>query len=72
MSDLLILKQQFVDKLSRLKKAMDYADSDNPDKWKWQPTFMEILREVSDIECQLRQSCCIMSDEEIHRTIENL
>lgn len=69
---ILELKEQFIDKLSRLKKAMDYADGDNEDKWKWQPEFVKILTEVNNLEYQLRQSGCEMSDEEIHQLIENL
>jgi len=66
------LKNRFLDTLTRLKKAMDYADSDNADKWKWQPRFCDLLAEMNDLGRQLRQCGCIMSDGEIHQLIENL
>jgi len=68
------LKELFLDKLKAFKKAMDYMDSEASveDKTKWQPRFIKMLAEVNDLEYQLRQSGCEMSDEEIHQLIENL
>lgn len=66
------LKEQFIDKLKQFKKAMDYMDSPASDREKWQPKFCKLLAELNDLEYQLRESGCEMSDEEIHRLIENL
>jgi hypothetical protein len=74
MSNLLALKEQFIDKLKPFKKAMDYMDNSASvaDKVKWQPRFCAMLAELNDLEYQLRQSGCAMPDEEINRLIENL
>ena len=68
------LKELFLDKLKAFKKAMDYMDSpaSTADKTKWQPRFTNMLAELDGLEHQLRQSGCEMSDEEIHRLIENM
>ena len=68
------LKEQFFNKLKAFKKAMDYMDgpASIEDKTKWQPRFCAMLAEMNDLEYQLRQSGCEMSDEEIHQLIENL
>jgi hypothetical protein len=68
------LKQQFLDKLKAFKKAMDYMDgpASIEDKIKWEPRIVQMRKELNDLEYQLRQSGCEMSDEEIHRLIENL
>lgn len=68
------LKQQFIDKLKRFKAGAAYMDgpASVADKDKWQPVFCELLSEINDLIEWLRQSGCQMSDEEIHRLIENL
>ncbi len=69
---ILTLKEQFIDKLTRFKKGCDYADSTDEAKWKWEPELVKLREELNDLEYQLKQSGCEMSEEEIHRTIENL
>lgn len=68
------LKEMFLNKLKAFKKAIDYMDSPASvaDKEKWQPRFTNMLNELNDLEYQLRQSGCEMSDEEIHRLIESV
>jgi chromosome condensin MukBEF ATPase and DNA-binding subunit MukB len=71
---LLKLKEQFIDKLTRFKNGTDFMDSDKPieAKEKWESELVRLREELNDLEYQLRQSGCAMSDEEIHRLIENL
>jgi hypothetical protein len=74
MGDNLKLRQEFISKLKAFKKALDYMDSEasTADKTKWQPRFCRMLKDLNDMEYQLRQSGIVMSDEEIHQLIENL
>jgi len=68
------LKEQFIDKLKKFKKAMDYMDSeaDTAEKEKHQKRFCSMLADLNKMECQLRQSGYTMPDEEISRMIENM
>ena len=68
------IKEQFVDKLKKFKKAMDYMDGGEAtaEKEKHQKRFCAMLADLNDLESQLRQSGCEMSDGEIHQLIENL
>ena len=71
---ILKLKEQFIDKLTRFKKGTDFMGSDKPieAKEKWESELVKLREELNDLEYQLRQSGCEMSDEEINQLIENL